>query len=84
MPILLLIAVGAVAFAFWNYFPGAAKVATYLITFGFILPFMTLAAGTLSYFAVNLFFGQMSYTASLLTFGLPVGVLFTIYIMASD
>lgn len=83
MPVILLALIG-VAFLFWNYFPGAAKVVTYLLTFGFILPFMTVAFGTLAYFAVNIFFGHMSYTSSLLAFGLPFGGLLTLFILSGD
>lgn len=66
-----------IAFLFWMFFPRAADVFAWVLTLGFTVPLLTVAAGSVAWGIHMIFFGGSltvaCWTRDLLLFGLPFG-----------
>lgn len=65
-------------------FPRTAGCLAKVITFGFILPFMTVAMGSVTYGVLNLAGVDISWPVCAAVFGLPFGLAMAGWIMSED
>lgn len=70
--------------AFGAAFPRTAGCLAKIITFGFILPFMTVAMGSVTYGILNLLGHDVAWTTCAGLFGLPFGLMMAAWIMSED
>lgn len=80
MPLLIGV---ALLFGFVTFFPRTANAAAWVLTLGFIVPVLTLSAGTLAWGIHLAFYGGQwsSWTRDVLLFGLPFGGLIGLSIL---
>ena len=71
----------AAVIGFGAAFPRAASTFAKLITFGFILPFMTVAMGSLSWGILTLLNVQIEWVTCVAVFGLPFALTLVYWIL---